>query len=64
MTYLVTYECRTGSTIFVGEFKLESKEELKISDKSVIDQAQLDSIKFHTFGIAGISIIAISQYQK
>lgn len=60
MNYLVTYECRTGTDVFVGEFEFESTEEPKISDQSIIDKARQDSVKFHTSGAAGLSIKSIS----
>jgi len=60
MNYLVTYECRTGTEVFVGEFEFESTEEPKISDQSIIDKARQDSVKFHTSGAAGLSIKSIS----
>lgn len=61
MNYLVTYECKSGCDTFVGEFEFESTEELKISDQSIMDKARQDSVRFHTTGVAGLSITSITQ---
>lgn len=60
MNYLVAYECRTGGDIFSGEFEFESTNEPNISDQSLIDKARQDSVKFHTSGVAGLSITSIA----
>lgn len=59
MKYRVFYECGVNGKTSASEFDMESQIEPTIMDSYVIELALKDSIKFHKFGLAGVTVVSI-----